>query len=39
MEPYICGEPDNFEEKPEYKEKILENIKKHKDEKSNVFLE
>ena len=39
IEPYISGEPDNFEEKPEYKEKNLENIKKHKDEKSNVFLE
>ena len=39
MEPYICGEPDDFEEKPEYKDKILEDMKKHKDEKSNVFLE
>ena len=39
MEPYICDEPDNFEEKPEYKDKIVEDIKKHKDEKSNVFLE
>ena len=38
-EPYICGEPDDFEEKPEYKDKILEDMKKHKDEKSNVFLE
>ena len=38
-EPYICDEPDNFEEKPEYKEMIQKQIKKHKDEKSNVFLE
>ena len=39
MEPCICDMPDNFEEKPEYKEKIKEQINKHKDETSNVFLE
>ena len=39
LEPFIGGEPDNFEEKPEYKEMILESIKKHKNEKSNVFIE
>ena len=38
-EPYICDIPDNFEEKPEYLEKIKEDINKHKNEKSNVFLE
>ena len=38
-EPYICDEPDNLEEKPEYKERIKEQINKHKDETSNVFLE
>ena len=38
-EPCICDEPDNLEEKPEFKEKIKEDLKKHKDEKSNVFLE
>ena len=38
-EPYICDIPDNFEEKQEYLEKIQEDIGKHKNEKSNVFLE
>ena len=38
-EPYICDIPDDFEEKPEYLEKIKEDINKHKNEKSNVFLE
>ena len=38
-DPYICDEPDNFEEKPEYKEKVKEQKNKHKDEKSNIFLE
>ena len=38
-EPYICDEPDNLEEKPEYKERIKEQLNKHKDERSNVFLE
>ena len=38
-EPYICDIPDNFEEKQEYLEKIQEDINKHKNEKSNVFLE
>ena len=38
-EPYICDIPDNCEEKPEYLEKIKEDINKHKNEKSNVFLE
>ena len=39
LESCICDEPDNLEEKPEYKEKIKDQINKHKDEKSNVFLE
>ena len=38
-EAYICDIPDNCEEKPEYLEKIKEDINKHKNEKSNVFLE
>ena len=38
-EPYICGEPDNLEEKPEYKELIKEQMNRHKNERSNVFLE
>ena len=38
-EPCICDEPDNLVEKPEYKERIKQDLNKHKDEKSNVFLE
>ena len=38
-EPFICDQPDNLEEKPEYKEAIKIQVNKHKDEKSNVFLE
>ena len=35
----ICDQPDNFEEKPEYEEKVKEQKNKHKEETSNVFLE
>ena len=38
-EPFICDQPDNLEERPEYKEAIKIQVNKHKDEKSNVFLE
>ena len=38
-DPFICDQPDNFEEKPEYEEKVKEQKNKHKDETSNVFLE
>ena len=39
VEPFICDQPDNLEEKPEYKETVKSQVNKHKDEKSNVFLE
>ena len=38
-EPYICDEPDNLVDNPEYKKIIKKQINDHKGEKSNVFLE